>query len=544
MAKNLNLVFQGGGVRGIAYAGLLQQLPVDIRIRGVGGTSVGALMAAFVATGASAQELTAIVRDPTLKALLLDAEVQRLDRLRHLWAACRPLIASLARRKVPLFASGRTLWKHRNVLADLLTVWNEKGLFGLERLRQWLYGRLGTVKFGDPSLKVRNLRIVAADISRQEYVVFDQGHAGTEIVEAICASVAIPIFFRPEVSGSRHFVDGGLLSNFPTFLFADSEWPTVGFRLRDVVPPGNVDDSFDYLKGLLLTATDAHDKVRSKSPRFTEVDISVPNAISSFGFAGLTDQQVTELFEAGRSTTVDWASAAAEVPIDPLPGRASEVLSLALEGGSRLLERSTDASMFVDSLDQTVEMTVTIDPDWSAHYDKVSTLTARGRGAVVVIPLTFQGRADLGGISLLDLQAGFEEVGSATQPILLPAVIRGDERGFAAVLVPPLGEGQSARRFRSWFRVAREFEASLGEGRQDAVRCITVQLATRHVVALTLRVRLDTRLGDVEVTQGFQGSAKTSILSDGERTLRQYEFVAEAGLVNTRTVHTVSLRRR
>jgi len=35
----VNLVFQGGGVRGIAYAGALETCPGNTRIEGVAGTS-------------------------------------------------------------------------------------------------------------------------------------------------------------------------------------------------------------------------------------------------------------------------------------------------------------------------------------------------------------------------------------------------------------------------------------------------------------------------------------------------------------------------
>ena len=542
MSKNLNLVFQGGGIRGIAYAGVLQQLPPEYRIRGVGGTSVGALIAAFLATGATPADMEALVRDPKLKALLLKAEVERFERLRRMWSDLYPLASSVSRGKVPVFSGAMTLWRHRAALADLGMVWDEKGLFGLDELRRWLYEKIGRIKFNDPSLKIRDLKIVAADVSRQEYTVFDGRHGGTELVEAVCASVAIPIFFRPALwSNSRHFVDGGLLSNFPTFLFSTSEWPTLGFRLRDVVSPSDMSPA-NYLKGLLLTATEAHDKLRGKGPRFKEVEVAVPATISSVGFSGLTDEQVTQLFEAGQSTRVDWGAVAADLPQDPLPERAPEVLSLALKSGSRLLERCADASMFADHLHQSLEMTVTIEPDWSVQYDKVSTLVVTGRGTVVALPFKFQRTEGAVDPTLFDLHAGFEEVGSPAQPILFPAEIKGIERGFAALLVPSVAEGQPERKFHSWFTVSKEFETSLGEGRPDVVRCITVQQATTHSVELVLRVRVDATLRSLEVVPTFACRAHSSVLTDGNRKLHQYEFAVQAGPVNTRTVHTVSLR--
>ncbi len=64
--RSVNLVFQGGGVRGIAYAGVLSTMPEWLRITGVGGTSAGALVAALLAIGKRGKELREILSDPAL----------------------------------------------------------------------------------------------------------------------------------------------------------------------------------------------------------------------------------------------------------------------------------------------------------------------------------------------------------------------------------------------------------------------------------------------------------------------------------------------
>ena len=55
-----NLVFEGGGVKGVAYVGALQVLEdrgIAGRVDAVAGTSAGAITAALVAAGYSAAEL-------------------------------------------------------------------------------------------------------------------------------------------------------------------------------------------------------------------------------------------------------------------------------------------------------------------------------------------------------------------------------------------------------------------------------------------------------------------------------------------------------
>src|SRR5688572_26513533 len=55
-----NLVFEGGGVKGIAYAGaldVLEQRALMAGVRGVAGTSAGAYTAMLVAVGCPAKQI-------------------------------------------------------------------------------------------------------------------------------------------------------------------------------------------------------------------------------------------------------------------------------------------------------------------------------------------------------------------------------------------------------------------------------------------------------------------------------------------------------
>jgi NTE family protein len=66
----VNLVFQGGGVRGIAYAGALEYIPDNMRVNGVAGTSAGSIVAALLAIGRSKSEIKSILQGPELFALI------------------------------------------------------------------------------------------------------------------------------------------------------------------------------------------------------------------------------------------------------------------------------------------------------------------------------------------------------------------------------------------------------------------------------------------------------------------------------------------
>ncbi|NNE55899.1 MAG: patatin, partial [Flavobacteriales bacterium] len=59
-----NVVFEGGGIRGIAYCGALETLEQNgslDKVERVGGTSAGAITACFMAVGYDANEIHDII---------------------------------------------------------------------------------------------------------------------------------------------------------------------------------------------------------------------------------------------------------------------------------------------------------------------------------------------------------------------------------------------------------------------------------------------------------------------------------------------------
>jgi predicted acylesterase/phospholipase RssA len=85
MAENypryLNLVFQGGGVRGIAYAGVLEKMPDYLIPRAVGGTSAGAIVAGLLAIGKRGPDLKQYLSPKIFAGFLAPEEKARVQRL-------------------------------------------------------------------------------------------------------------------------------------------------------------------------------------------------------------------------------------------------------------------------------------------------------------------------------------------------------------------------------------------------------------------------------------------------------------------------------
>jgi len=238
MAKKLlNMVFQGGGVRGSAYPGCLSVCEIEgYTPNQMAGTSAGAIMAALVAVGYNASECKQILEDTDYKNFC--------DKW---WTNSIPFIGSLI----------TALW--------------EDGLYRGKYFRNWIAKLLqdkGVTTFGD--LKTKDgykLRVIASDISNSRGVVIpdvlDELYGVNPdkfpVADAIRMSMSIPFFFKQytikdKMNRKVYFVDGGMACMLPIFLFKDSGIRTVGFILQDKDKNKKykeVTGPYDYVCGLI-----------------------------------------------------------------------------------------------------------------------------------------------------------------------------------------------------------------------------------------------------------------------------------------------------
>ena len=146
--RYLNLVLQGGGVRGIAYAGVLDVMPQDIAIHAIGGTSAGAIVAALVAIGKRGAELEAILQSKELFELVDPADSDRLNKIQKAWDDFAPLVRKAQSGKVSWVSFGLALRRHREMLAECKLLWSRQGLNSSDDSRN----------FSQKHSKVRDLR--------------------------------------------------------------------------------------------------------------------------------------------------------------------------------------------------------------------------------------------------------------------------------------------------------------------------------------------------------------------------------------------------
>ena len=167
------LVLSGGGMKAMAQVGVLRAMEeVGLKPAEVVGTSAGALVGALVASGLSYEEIVPRV-----------------------FAVGRHELAALAR------------W---TVLARGLSA---PSVLKPQPVRSLLARLLPVHAFA--ALRIP-LRVTAVDADTGELVVFGAGgRSDCTVVEAVTASMSLPVYLPPATVGGRRYVDGGLLSVLP-----------------------------------------------------------------------------------------------------------------------------------------------------------------------------------------------------------------------------------------------------------------------------------------------------------------------------------------
>jgi NTE family protein len=320
MAMEAYAVFQGGGAKGYAHVGALAAAEErNIIFRKVAGTSAGAIVAALAAAGYKADEIynpdaplgTRGIFDVTPDQLLDGSEYARIRKLARLIRRLRPDPSnppSFERRlfgPIAEWLSRRPwgLWLLQVFILlvtgkDLGVLFSVYGLTGTQLIETWIEDALSTkmgildrpVTFADLGMR---LRVIAASLTTGELRAFGRlGDEDLSVSQAVAASACYPIFFRPAAVGHELFVDGGLVSNLPAWVFDEERdedeafLPTFGFRLVNDAfvpgPPGNPATAIAFAKRLFETILSGA-KVEERGIRdYYAIDLSAPIGTLSF----------------------------------------------------------------------------------------------------------------------------------------------------------------------------------------------------------------------------------------------------------------------
>ncbi|WP_075982277.1 patatin-like phospholipase family protein [Bacillus massilinigeriensis] len=283
---NIDGVFSGGGIKGFALIGAYEEIEKrGFQFQRVAGTSAGAIIAALIAAKYSSQEIYKMMNELDLKRFL--------------------------DKRYPLL--------HFSVLKWINLYWR-LGLYKGNELESWLAEKLaakGVHHFSD--LPPKALRVIASDLTNGRLIVLpdDLEKLGINphtfsVAKAIRMSCSLPYFFEPvklfSPNGTSIIVDGGVLSNFPMWLFdkenVKKERPVLGIRLSPIIgekQQNDISNAIKLFEALFITMKDAHD-ARYISRKHERNIIFIPTKGVRATEFGLTEENKRELMNLGRES--------------------------------------------------------------------------------------------------------------------------------------------------------------------------------------------------------------------------------------------------
>ncbi|MBR1617798.1 patatin-like phospholipase family protein [bacterium] len=272
------VIFGGGGIRGIAYAGAQKALEENnIEITGYAGSSIGAVYASLAAVGYNYKEIFDILSSAGI------------DIFKDI---------NIGFKKEIGFSKG-------NVFLEWIREKIEQKFYG----EKYQKNKMEPVKFSDIK---KNLVIYTVDLSNMCSCEFSSFQTPDfEIAMATRASVSMPGLFLPLEINKSLYVDGDLLKSAPLWRLCKSTTNLneriIEFRLEDSAKP-KLDNSIDYINAVYNAicsfATDYIIDLYKGKDKFDYIKINTPN-ISVVDFL-IPHEKKQELYDIGYKTTDEY----------------------------------------------------------------------------------------------------------------------------------------------------------------------------------------------------------------------------------------------
>jgi predicted acylesterase/phospholipase RssA len=272
------LIFEGGGVKGIAYIGAVKELIAKGLIlssmRYFGGTSSGAVIAMLFASKHNIDEINDIMINLNWKSLkdssFFGVPGNLLNLILHYG-----------------FYKGKEIEKIIEKI--LFTKFNKKG-----------------ITFQEMFIRTNNhLKIVGTNVTQKKTAYFD--HIETpnmSVSKAVRISMNVPYLFKSVKYEGDHYVDGGVLRNFDLNIFQEDK-KMLAFDLTESVELKKkkkhmnfVSFSMSLLESLFIEANTVI------KPDNVEI-IKIITNISAMDF-NITHNEMTSLKEAGHNSVLNF----------------------------------------------------------------------------------------------------------------------------------------------------------------------------------------------------------------------------------------------
>jgi NTE family protein len=176
----IGIALSGGGIKGLCHAGVLKALEEKgIRPDVLSGVSAGAVVGALYADGYNPDEIALLFEDISFR--------------------------QMTKIQIP-----------------------DGGFFKIDAFRRFLERTLRAKTF--ENLKIP-LRVVATNLDQGKSVTFSSG----DLIHPIMASCSVPVLFSPQLINGVHYVDGGVLKNFPVSTIRNDCDKVIGINASPMV---------------------------------------------------------------------------------------------------------------------------------------------------------------------------------------------------------------------------------------------------------------------------------------------------------------------
>lgn len=267
-----NCCFEGGGILGLAYVGVLKALEEkEINFKKFIGSSAGSIFAGLISCGADSKFLEKVVE--TDFTLFMDYSYY--------------------------------LGQYYNFVV-------KGGLYKGDFFYNW-YGDLLKELTGNADytfkdlIKNKNIELTITSTNlneRRTYFLNFQNYPDMPIRQAVRMSMSIPLFFEPVFYKDEYWVDGGFLDNFAYDYFSESpSHKTIGFKFcGEKQECYNINSWADYLTNILESSCQQIENLREKDLRINCITIPTKDVQpTDFGISQKTKE---ELIQAGYSQTI------------------------------------------------------------------------------------------------------------------------------------------------------------------------------------------------------------------------------------------------
>jgi NTE family protein len=309
-----NLVFEGGGVKGIAYGGALEELEKRNILNGitrVAGTSAGAINACLLALGYSYKEVSDIVAQTSFKSFEDGSAI-------------------------PLFNINRVVQNYGWFKGDAFSEW----------IAQLIKAKTGSADLTFRQLSeqssdkgYRHLYVINTNLTQQRSdILSHETTPDMPLKLAVRMSMSIPLFFQSIKLNNDIIVDGGVAWNYPINIFDNKKYvhnlnnamsvdyntdadyvfnhETLGFRLGSLKEiqndkdnwsnePADVDGLKAYIKALINFMMEIANKKHLHTNDWNRTVFIDSLDVKSTDF-GLPRQKIDALLQSGRNGALNY----------------------------------------------------------------------------------------------------------------------------------------------------------------------------------------------------------------------------------------------